>query len=60
MQVGTRKNGMCTKMQNDKIATSDLRPHAEDEQQVKERSAHPSEMDVEALYHELDVHKIEL
>ena len=47
-------------MQNDKIATSDLRPHAEDEQQVKERSAHPSEMDVEALYHELDVHKIEL
>ena len=60
MQVGTRKNGMCTKMQNDKIATSDLRPYAEDEQQVKERSAHPSEMDVEALYHELDVHKIEL
>lgn len=47
-------------MQKDKTATSDLRPPTEDEQQVKERSAPPSEMDVGALCHELDVCKIEL
>ena len=52
--------GCARKMQNDKKATSDLRPRAEDEQQEKERSAHLSEVDVGALYHELDVYKIEL
>ena len=57
---GTRKNGMCTKMQNDKMATSDQRLHSENEVRENERGAHPSEMDVGALYHELDVFKIEL
>ena len=47
-------------MQNDKIATSDLRPRAENEVREKEQSAHPSDVNVGALYHELDVYKIEL
>jgi PAS domain S-box-containing protein len=47
-------------MQNDKMATSDLRQRSENEVREKERSAHHSEMDVGALYHDLEVCQIEL
>jgi PAS domain S-box-containing protein len=47
-------------LQNDKIAASDLRQHAENKVREKGRSNSLSEVDVRALCHELEVHQIEL
>ncbi len=47
-------------LQNDKMATSDLRRHAENKVRKKGRSNSLSEVDVRALCHELEVHQIEL
>ena len=47
-------------LQNDKMATADLRQHAENSVREKGRSNSLSEVDVRALCHELEVHQIEL
>jgi len=47
-------------LQNDKMATSDLRQHAENKVREKGRSNSLSEVDVRRLCHELEVHQIEL
>lgn len=48
------------KMQNAKMAASNLRQHAENEVREKGRSNSLSEADVRALCHELEVHQIEM
>ena len=47
-------------MQNSKMATSNLRQHAENKVREKGQSTSLSEADVRALCHELEVHQIEL
>jgi hypothetical protein len=47
-------------LQNDKMATSDLRRYAENKVREKGRSDSLSETDVMAICHELEVHQIEL
>ena len=47
-------------LQNDKMATSDLRRHAENKVRERGPSNSLSEVDMRALCHELEVHQIEL
>jgi hypothetical protein len=47
-------------LQNDKMATSDLRRYAENKVREKGQSDSLSETDVMAICHELEVHQIEL